>query len=327
MHKGLFAAVTLSLCIVAATIVEGHGRVGKHSRPARLTESVVLADYGGNWATYPDAINNRGQIAGWALSNDGQWVAFVRSPRGKYTAIAERAFAYDINDRGEVVGILFPCDASGCRFEGFVWSAERGLQNLGSFLPLAINDDGDMAGICQLRQACVMRGGTVSAITGPGSEARGINANGDVVGQYGDNRGFHFSTEGQFTDIGRAVASDINDRGVIAGHRWTVMPERGERAMVTAWTEDGPLSPALEVGVAIALNKKAWVIAYGFDENERYFTYIWNPATNARVMLESADGGYVQLGAINDHGDVVGSAGPHGAIWRVRKKDLAAEDR
>jgi len=314
---------------VAATSVEGHGRVGKPSRPARLTESVVLADYGGDWATYPAAINNRGQIAGWALRGDGgQWVAFVRSPRGKYTAIAERAAARDINDRGAVVGVLSRCNEGDCLTEGFFWSAEQGLQNLGSFLPLSINDDGDMAGDCQLQwlwQACVMRGGTVSAITGPGSEARGINANGDVVGLYGDNRGFHFSTEGQFTDIGRAVASDINDYGVIAGHRWTVMPGRGERAMVTAWTEDGPLSPALEVGVAIGLNMKAWVIAYGFDENERYFTYIWNPATNARVMLESAGGGYVHLGDINDHGDVVGSVGPHGAIWRVRKKDLAAD--
>jgi hypothetical protein len=68
--------------------------------------------------------------------------------------------------------------------------------------------------------------------------------------------------------VGRAVASDINDRGVVAGHRWTIMSSGVERAMVTAWTKGGPLSPALEVGVAVRLNKKAWVLAYGYDEND-----------------------------------------------------------
>ena len=325
MHRVLSAAVTVSICIGATTIVEGEARGGTQPRVAALAESVVLADYGGDWYTDATAINNRGQIAGWAARDD-QWVAFVWSAREGHTDIAERAFPRDINDRGEVVGVLFPCDEGDCPLEGFVWSAERGLQNLSSFVPFAINEHGDMAGVCDPPwQACVMRGGSMSVIAGPGSEARGINANGDVVGLYGDNRGFHFSTEGQFTDVGRAVASDINDHGVIAGHRWTIMSTGAERAMVTAWTKDGPSSPALEVGVAIGLNRKAWVLAYGYDENEQYFTYIWNPATNVRMMLVSADGGYAQLADLNDHGDIVGRAGQHAAIWRVRQKDLAGD--
>ena len=325
MHRGVFAALTFSIWIGGATIVEGQGRAGTQPRDARLAESVLLADYGGDWYTDATAINNHGQIAGWAARDD-QWVAFVWSSREGYRDITDRAFPRDINDRGEVVGMLSVCDEADCRMEGFLWSAEEGLQNLGSFLPFAINDSGDMAGVCEPQwQACVMRDGRVSAIAGPGSEARGINARGEVVGLFGDDRGFHLSAEGQFTDLGRAVASDINDHGVISGHRWTVMSTGTERAMVTAWTKDRLLSPALEVGVAIGLTKKGWVLAYGYDENERYFTYIWNPATNARVMLESADGDYVQLGAVNDHGDVVGRAGQHAAIWRVRQKDLAAD--
>jgi uncharacterized membrane protein len=293
-------------------------------RVARLAESVVLPDYDGDWYTDATAINNHGVIAGWAARDD-QWVAFTWSSRRGYTAIADRAFPRDINDRGEVVGILSVCDLTNCWLEGFLWGAERGLQSLSSFLPFAINDTGDMAGVCEPQwQACVMRQGRVSVIAGPGSEARGINAKGEVVGLYGDNRGFHLSAAGQFTDIGRAVGSAINDRGVVAGHRWTVMSTGGERAMVTVWTREGALSPGLEVGVAVALNKKAWVLAYGYDGNESYFTYLWNPATNARVALDSADGGYVQLGDLNDHGDIVGRAGQHAAIWRVRAKDLAA---
>jgi hypothetical protein len=325
MHKGLFAAVTSSICLVAAAIAEGQERAGPQPRAAHLAESVALADYGGDWYTDATAINNRGRIAGWAARGD-QWVAFVWSPGEGYVDIAQRAFPRDINNRGDVVGVLSRCDEGDCRLEGFFWSADGGLLNLSSFVPFAINEDGDMAGVCQPEwQACVMRGGALAVIAGPGSEARSINVTGDVVGLYGDNRGFQLSAEGQFTDIGRAVASDLNDHGVIAGHRWTVMSGGSERAMVTAWTKEGPVSPALEVGVAIGLNKKAWVIAYGFDENERYFTYIWNPGTNVKVMLDSADGGYVQLSDINDHGDVVGRAGQHAAIWRVRQRDLAAD--
>ena len=318
-------AVTFLICLLAAAAAYGQpGRAGQRTA-GHLVESVVLADYGGNWYTVPAAINNRGEIAGWASRGEDEWVAFVRSPRGQYEDIAERAFPYDINNRGEVVGVLFPCSGDECWREGFFWSREQGLQNLGSFLPSAVNDRGDMAGVCDaLSQACVMRDNVVASIADPGSQAHGINARGDVVGIYGDNRAFHLSPDWQFNDIGRAVASDVNDRGIIAGHRWAEIGAQGERAMVTAWTKEGALSPAHEVGVGISINRRGWVIAYGYDANEESFSFIWDPGTNARVMLVSAAGGRVQFEDLNDRGDVVGRTDMGAVIWHVGQKDLSA---
>jgi hypothetical protein len=291
-------------------------------RVRHVVESVLLANYGGDWYTVPTSINNLDEIAGWAVRGD-DWVAFTRTRRGRYEAIVDRAFTRDINDRGEIVGVLFPCDGDDCRIEGFIWSRERGLHNLGSFLPFAVNNHGDMAGVCDPpRQACIMRDGVVTMIAVPGSEARGINGRGDVVGVYGDNRAFHLTADWQFKDIGRAVAEDINDRRTIAGHQWTVFGARGERAMVTAWTAHGARSPLREVSLGAAINNRGWVIANAFDENETSYSFIWDPKTDARVMLDGPAGGSVQLEDVNDRGNVVGTAGMRAVIWQVRRKQL-----
>jgi len=311
--------------LICSTTAAGAGAQRQERRSAALerVESAILAPYAATWYTTPAAINNRGEIAGWATNEEGEWTAWIRSPRGRYTSIADRALPRDLNDRGEVVGLLFPCDADACWLEGFAWDATGGLRNLGSFLPFSVNERGDMAGVCEPGwQACVMRDGAITAIAGPGSEARGINRHGEVVGLYGDNRAFHLSAGWTFTDIGRAVATDISDRGVIAGHRWVELESRGERAMLTAWTRSGPISPAREVGIAITINRPGWVLAYGFDENEQSFSYIWNPSSAARLLLVSTEGGWVQLADVNDRGEVVGRTGRGPAIWTISPADM-----
>jgi hypothetical protein len=303
-------------------------------RPSSVAGTAIL-EYGGNWYTQPQAVNNRGEIAGYALrfneeNEEEGWVAFIRSAAGHYQPIADRGHVFDMNEKSEVVGIIFPADESGWP-EGFVWSRRRGLQNLGSFMPFSINARSDMAGVCEppsgLRQACLMRDGVVSVIPDAG-EARGINRAGTVVGTYGDNRAFQLSPDWRFADIGRAVAEDINNHGVIGGHRWMEIPGRGERAVVSAWTTRGVRSPG-DVGLGLAINDRGWLISIawrvGDDGSEEPYSFAWNSTTNARVALTSRTGGFVLPEAINDRGLIVGTVDGRPMVWRLGGKRHSSE--
>jgi hypothetical protein len=153
-------------------------------------------------------------------------------------------------------------------------------------------------------------------------EAHAINREGTVVGIYGDNRAFRLSNRWRMTDIGRAVAEDVNDHGVVAGHRWMEVPDRGERAVVTAWTKRGARSPG-DVGLGLAINGSGWVIALAWrvreDGAEEPYAFAWNSTTGARVALRSETGGYISPEAINDRGMIVGTIDDRPAVWRLSR--------
>ena len=283
-----------------------------------------IAAYGGDWVTVPQAVNSRGQIAGFAIREENEWVAFIRSRGGRYEAIADRGFVYDMNEKGDVVGVLFVDDFGA--LEGFIWNRRRGLQTLGSFLPFSVNARSDMAGVCEppggLREACVMRDGVVSVIP-DGSEARAINRAGTVVGVYGDNRAFLLTNSSEFIDIGRGVAEDINDHGVVAGNRFRQVPNRGERAVVTAFTSRGDRSPG-DVGLSVAINERGWVISTAFrlgdDGVEHPYAFAWNSATGKRVALASTLGEFILPEAISDKGLIVGTSEGVPMVWTLKNK-------
>lgn len=93
--------------------------------------------------TVPYAINNRLQIVGAADRSDGLPVAFLWSPSKGFVSVVENAGALDINSAGDVVGRWFDCPVGPCAASsGFVWSAKNGFRDLGSFVPLAISENG-----------------------------------------------------------------------------------------------------------------------------------------------------------------------------------------
>jgi uncharacterized membrane protein len=312
--------VTLTLSFVIFT--------GLSSAAAQETTAIVgyrvLAPYAGDWYTTVTSINNLGEIAGWAFNGDDQSVAFVRSADGDDTLIAERGFTTDINDNGDVVGWRTPCTDGSCGFEGFIWTRAGGARSLGTFLPNAINAAGDMAGVCEgdAWQACVMRDGIVSVVGDLGSQALGINASGDVVGTYGDNRAFHLTPDWSLLDVGRAVANDITDKGVIAGHRWLELEGLGTRAVATAWSKRGAVSPRTEPSLGLRINEKNWVLVLAQNADGAFYAYVWKPSGNRRVQLDGGADGFVFPEDMNDHGDVVGSAGTQPVIWQVRNRDF-----
>jgi hypothetical protein len=309
--------VVLLLCIFACA-----SPLVAADRHSQSLNGTLLKPYGDNWFTAPQAVNDRGEIAGYAVSADDEWVVFVRSTGGRYERIADRGFVHDMSDKGDVVGILFPLDDT-VPPEGFIWNRRRGLQSLGSFVPFSINARGDMAGLCQSGAgdaACVLRDDIVSVIP-DAIEAHSINRDRTVVGIYGDNRAFRLTKDLQFMDIGRAVAQDINERGVIAGHRFVQIPNRGERAVVTAWTKRGVRSPG-DVGLGVAINDRNWLISVSFRVDaegiEQPYAFAWNAITGARVSLESGEERFILPTAISNHGLIVGTAGEFPIVWRLK---------
>jgi hypothetical protein len=98
------------------------------------------------------------------------------------------------------------------------------------------------------------------------------------------------------------------------------MGERGERAVVTAWTRGRPRSPFREVSLGIAINDRNWVIANAWDRDDRPFSLAWNLTTGVRVRLPGGPDDYVEAVDINDRNVIVGTSGLHAAIWRLRRR-------
>jgi hypothetical protein len=93
--------------------------------------------------------------------------------------------------------------------------------------------------------------------------------------------------------------------------------------VATVWTRHGARNLGLEVSTGITVNKKGWVLANAYDAQERPYSFVWNPVTDARVLLESTTDNGVLLGDLNDRGTVVGQIGTHAAIWHLRNQDMA----
>jgi probable HAF family extracellular repeat protein len=97
----------------------------------------------------PRSINNNGQIVGAANHprNDGSLQAFSWKD-GTLTLLdlapGKTMILTDVNDSGTAVGLEGQTDGSGSH-NGFAW-ANVVRSELGRFVPLSINDQGDMAG-------------------------------------------------------------------------------------------------------------------------------------------------------------------------------------
>lgn len=154
-----------------------------------------LGMFGAN--TQVTAMNNRGQVVGYGTTAAGEWHVYLWSARTGAVDISPGvswARAYDINDRGQVVG------------------------ECGSTPP------NTMACLWQPNGTVV----TVAGQNGYGATAMGINNNGTVVGEYGDTArhgvAFRWSA-GVLTTLTdpagySAIAMDVNDVGTIVGYNY-----------------------------------------------------------------------------------------------------------
>jgi len=166
------------------------------------------------------AMNDRRSIVGRAYSTTSEHAfPFLWTPaRGFVRFLGDtEGEATGINNRGAIVGRRFVADLT----FGFLWTADRGMVDLGTFLPNDINELGQMAGICSdtVRSlgACVWNAGVVTPIND--GVAYAINDRGQVAGQLGDTGFVWEAATGTtlLTGPGATVANDINRYGEVAG--------------------------------------------------------------------------------------------------------------
>jgi hypothetical protein len=194
----------------------------------------------------PIAINNRGEIVssyGFFWSREDGIRTILRDDGGPVTPL-------DINDNGVVVGVWAACFGEDCDQRGFTWTLATGFRDLGSFVPRAVNNRGEMAGTCVDdfdSSACVLKGGVVQPIPLPDDpkvigliEARAINEVGDVLGlaAVGDEDNSESAAFVMWRNAGLQLVpgheefepTSLNDSGMLAG-LW-----RGSFAF---WTRSG----------------------------------------------------------------------------------------
>jgi probable HAF family extracellular repeat protein len=261
--------------------------------------------------TAPFAINNRGDIVGVSDTAEGISRAFVWTSRTGFELIAENALAWDINNRGEVVGERYAGTTS-----GFLWTRAGGFTDLGPFIPHAINDAGVMAGVCVPEGVpCVWRNGLLMPLSAMEGDTWDINARSEVVGVVGEHA-YLWTAQGDAIDLGPGLAEGINSRGTVAGSR---RPE-GTFLFATLWTRDGVVALPSPPGAAQSVNAQGWVLVHTGGH-----PLVWNSKTGAVVELRSSRGLAFPFD-MNAHGDVVGivdvAGDIHVAVWRVRGKHL-----
>jgi uncharacterized membrane protein len=324
---------TAGVLVALALTPLGGGETYAQETPRIQTD--IIGSFGSYQMTVPTAINDRGDIVGY-VSPTGTMAgvnAFIWTRESGFELIATDALATDINSRGDVTGYSYECFAMPwggyCIPHGFVWNVRTGFMNLGSFVPTAINNRGDMAGECSTGQAlaaCAIIKGVRHQWTCDlpecGQIASGINDRGDVVGWRASpdfTEAMLFPRRGAPVVLGAQTAEDINNAGTIAGRAPTsVWPSNA-----TLWTRHGIIqAPGAETTVAVAVNARGWAAGIQFGSDGPNGAFFWDGRGSTVTPLAPEAFGS-EATDINDRGQIVGviQTGPFWevVVWTVRQ--------
>jgi probable HAF family extracellular repeat protein len=256
--------------------------------------------------------------------------AKVPAPKQLGTLGGKHSVAYDVNDRGQVVGQSTVDPNDNTSFHNFLW--QRGvMKDIGTgFEVVDINNRGHIAVNTYfggVTRAGIWRDGKVTdlGIAGQNS-ADAVNDNDEVVGSFrdADNNSHAFVwRRGVVTELPGtyAVARGINNKGVIVGAANIDGAQRGIVWRGGKLTDlGGPLQDAA------AINDRGEIAANGRGASGWPHAFVWR---NGTITELPALGGnpdwrdYTYAKAINDRGDVLGSAATpttvESAVWRNGK--------
>ena len=307
----------------------------------------VVTDLGVGTA---EAINDQGQVVG-----ERGWRAFLWE-RGRMRSLGtfrglDYSVAYDINNRGQIVGSSFTVDDNDrdANQHALLWEKGRmhplAVPKRHGGEALAINDTGEIVGWADeldqggvgepvgkqavLWQKGIMRNlGTVGG--GFDSMAEGVNNRTQVVGESGrtDSNEYMFDLtgfvwqNGVMRSLGRLSDQDdgvgaINDKGQIVG-------SRGGHA--TVWEGGTPRDLATtraESSSASDINNRGQIVGDWARSNNRSSRgALWE---NGKLTLlpNLPRGDEAHATAINVHGQIVGYAGAkngylHAVLWTLK---------
>jgi probable HAF family extracellular repeat protein len=274
--------------------------------PLAVAQSYTLTDLGtfGGTNSYATAINDHGEVVGYAQESDGNQIAFIWTATGGLHSLGtlsgySSSGAQGINNLRQVVGWLFGSAGS----HAFVWTKSGGMKDLGTLgggasTAYGINNSGEVVGYSRNADgnlhafAWTESGGMkdLGTLGGNVSEAWGINDFGEVVGYSslaGDSTYHAFlwtqasgmQDLGTLGDVASSVALAVSGSGQVVGYAFTPY-----RSIAFDWNQNHGMQ-SLNVGTgsgASAINAANEVV--GWFEANGTSAFLWTPAQHAQNL-------------------------------------------
>ena len=268
-------------------------------------QTYVATDLGtlsGDFYTFAAAINNSGQVVGWAsgaaphafLYSGGTMTDLGTFPGGYNSS------ANSINDSGVVVGSANIPPLSSGIVHAFLYSGgtmtDLGtLPGGGNSFALGINDSGVVVGYIDTGvleyEAFLYSNGTMGGLgTLPGypdASASGINNSGVVVGCAQIPGGAYLAflySGGTMTDLGTlpggslSCANSVNDAGWVVGHADASGSEHAFLYSGGTMTDLGTL-PGDYGSAALGINNAGWVVGFSISTANVYRAFLYSGGT------------------------------------------------
>lgn len=297
---------------------------------------------GGDVASWAHGINRAGVVVGMSRGENNASVAFRYDDAAGMQAIAQPgAVAHAVNRGGAVVGVVEGVYAFRWRDGQLVLLEDLPGGDMAT-TAYGINDAGVAVGTCLdgvgINTACMWPAGEVKPVRLDGgpytSVARGINSQGDVVGNdrivspFRDRAVMwpHSGAEMMELVAGSSQANAINGNGVVVGtsefgaFRW----QDGVLQILPSGT--GPSNPLDE---ALAINRQGMVVGSAmWGANRRAAIWKQGRVRDLNNYACVRHSGWVlrQATGINDRGDIVGNGtNPEGrsAAFKMVQRPLS----
>jgi probable HAF family extracellular repeat protein len=347
----LVAAFSLVGCGESDTATVTTSQIRSSSvTPAKGAPVVVDLGTLGGVASWALALNDRGQVVGWAETGeqgaDGTvahgflWQDGTMRDLGTLPG-DESSSATAINERGLIIGYGSSPDAD----HGYLWQngAPRDLGSLGWCCtePRDVNEHGDIVGLSERprgseRAFLWQRGkmfdlGTHAARW---SEAWDVNDRGEAVGGQrgmlvGESGNALLWEAGRTHDLGTlagddfSVACAINELGQVVVNSWREDPRPGEADTVRAfaWWRGQTTALGALGGIeseALAVNDRGQVVGRSETSSGAWHGFVWQQGT--MIDLGTLGGAESEAVAVNERGQVAGrsqtrSGSWHGFVW------------